>query len=398
MSQHEKKGGRHLKEALTAETTDDKAWPPVDDRELFDEVREYSIAVLFLASGGIAQPTLWQEWLSESRFRERIHFFVHGPAAAENLPSAFWQPGFIPGGSTQGTDQALTLQTCCRLILTRQPAIAMIYLVSGADIPLRAASHLYQLPVTHTLYARTSRTFLEEWKGNDEALRECIQHIASLPEAPADLKIDVDAHFVNHSTWLALTGAHALVLANFPLQLLNPLRVRNKLVGGSDSFAVLSALLLSGVPADEFHNTILNDCWRTGQHTGDIIWRTFTVPSAVWQEQGSECHYNLLQAIKEAQGDTESFFLRSIAPEAELSFQRLDWKPWHSFGHCFVNFITNAPEEDDDGESSDDDDPEREIDLDEYEQGDEEDLLLERSQEAARQRLRAQLASSLSLT
>ena len=131
-----------------------------EKQPLFPKCKEnVEICLLFVAHDGISQSKLWQKWLDEDEeIRKKIGIAVqcnnfenlkNGKSFAETYridvqrPTS-WGKLLVP----------LTIQKSIQISLTKYPNCKRFYIISGREIPLVSAKHLFAMPNKTQLMAK----------------------------------------------------------------------------------------------------------------------------------------------------------------------------------------------------------------------------------------------------
>ena len=126
------------------------------------------VVVLCLAHNGVNQPLAWRYWWNECSQKHRIKFVVHSPEGATHNPRFCYDNRLaLPFPPTQWCTPSLVMayiDAVRHLLDTMYPTPpAMIYLVSGADIPLCPADKLLaQEAYNRVCYV--TETAVRQWK------------------------------------------------------------------------------------------------------------------------------------------------------------------------------------------------------------------------------------------
>jgi hypothetical protein len=421
-------------------------------------VKEKVIALVFLCTeNGLTQSLLWQEWKNELENKNVIQFWVCSHKNHPTLLPPCFNCAQLPEPKTNVDYWSSYTQLALQHILdnklnnSEQSKPDYFYFLSGSDIPIRPASHVYALPIVNSNYIKTRKRFLDAFPPGD-ALTECVKTMNS-NDKTKNVNISIKEMFVSHFPWVNFTLGHAELFCKFDLDTLiefvepfnqgalkynyysaqemedkreeDRILLKKKKQGfflqnqNSNSnnnnfylyqpgFATVSSLLISGVNAAELNTIAFGDRWLYKKEDFDPIqWNSLTSAKDVFFEAGNYKHrlpdvfksLNLLQAVKESQNDTESYFLSNVSSTVNWTLGGVTFKPWHSMSKVFIDWASqndfksgstftrlgenvcfdwkngqDGQEKENENsyeESSDDENPDVEIDLADYKEEDE---------------------------
>jgi len=159
------------------------------------------VVVLFVAHNGVNHPDLWRRWLQGSAVRA---FVYCNPDVA--LPAGEWEGRRLKAHrETRWGHRSIVYATQAALaeVLVRAPRLGVVYIVSGADIPIQSAETLCRRP--HGTCMRHARFRFATEAGLD-ALFESRHGVAAL-----------SSMFFIHDQWMSLGRTDAARFAGASL-------------------------------------------------------------------------------------------------------------------------------------------------------------------------------------
>jgi hypothetical protein len=173
-----------------------------------DPDRKSSPGLLFVAHDGIANPELWMRWNAEHGNAVRMFVFAN---ADVKLASPEWESLRLKTRvATKWGDRSIAHATQATVaeILTMVPPIDVIYVVSGADIPIQSAATLCAAPPDTRI----------AYHGHDFASRELDAHFrrcTGLSSPP------LSAMMCMHDQWMCLSRTDAATFASTSMETLD---------------------------------------------------------------------------------------------------------------------------------------------------------------------------------
>lgn len=113
---------------------------------IFDEMNTREVAILFLAHNGINNPDLWDRWRRENAsVKVKFYVFVNPDVP---LPSSWNKYRLDTVMETAWCDRSIVYATQAAIaeILRKSAHVSVIYLVSGADVPVQPVKKVYNEP------------------------------------------------------------------------------------------------------------------------------------------------------------------------------------------------------------------------------------------------------------
>lgn len=290
------------------------------------------IVIFFLAHAGIHQPRMWREWRKASAHPELIRFRVFCPPAKQKDVN-YAGPGarrlnFFMATEWGGASLVQAQQGSYREILDEFGArLRMIFMVSGADIPVMSADNLLDLDTSKSYFSFTT-------DADDEPME--LERISKEELTACGLQ----RHPKYQATqWIHVTRQDAEIIANFNIQplicWLNKLREEyDDIVVPDETFpwAMLQNTKVDGsflTKAHVFDDALTDQEREASDSPSPILWTDLNTPRHV---HGSAALKSLRQILLEDEEDgSEGYaFFRKVAKANKLDLHNVF--AWYSNG------------------------------------------------------------------
>lgn len=252
-----------------------------------------SIAILFLAHDGVANPELWEEWRGNDR---RIHFVVvcNAQPRYDNPFTRTHDAGIrIPTrwGTRSLVDAALAGMRYC---MERDPSIGVVYMVCGLTVPLKSPSSFFR---QHACMS-------------GEVFRPFTSNI-QIGEGDA-VRLSRGQLFRPHSQFIALTRRHIDHLRRHHDRL--EAMIRGVEEHGMNPDEWIFARYFSTFRLKNMDYPLMDRTIARHGETSPIVWTDTTTANAFVWDDGPLVSSTLLPVLQMARRSGCYFFRKAIVP------------------------------------------------------------------------------------